>query len=146
MLSFSQFLLLEDDDFPSNQKYLYGINHTDRDASDEILKLAGSLGYRISQQRGGHIQIHHPETGEHVTVVSMGTGGPKRYRDALKQIHDHQMSIGGFSGFEHDIKSIKKEMRVRELNVDDENLKRQRIKIKTPDSPKTDIDTPKKYL
>jgi hypothetical protein len=69
MLTFSQFLNEGD------QKYLYGINHTDRSAPFEIIKLAQTLGYNVSDQKGGHVQIHHPETGEHVAVVSMGTGG-----------------------------------------------------------------------
>lgn len=106
MLTFIQFIneeqLLEG-------KYLYGINHTDSGASGEIVKLANTLGYRVTHGRT-HIQIHAPDTGEHVTAVSTGTSGIKRFRDSLKQIHDHQMAIGGFSGFDHNIKTIKKSL------------------------------------
>jgi hypothetical protein len=112
MLTFLQYLN------EGNQKYLYGVNHTDRDAPEEIKKLAELLGYNV-RHRGGHIQVHHPETGEHVAVISTGTGGIKRYRDALKQIHDHQMSIDGFSGFNNTMHTIKKELRKRDVNIDD---------------------------
>jgi len=132
MLTFLQFLNEGD------QKYLYGVNHTDRDAPFQIIKLARLLGYEISQQRGGHIQIHHPETGEHVSVVSMGTGGLKRHRDALKQIHDHQMSIDGFSGFDHTIQTIKKELRQRDVMPNDTEIRLTDMERQVPDIKKPD--------
>jgi hypothetical protein len=106
MLTFIQFL---NEDLLLEGKYLYGINHTDSGAGHEIVKLAKTLGYDVSQGRT-HIQIHAPDTGEHVTALSVGTVGIKRFRDALKRIHDHQVSIGGFSGFDHNVKTIKKSL------------------------------------
>lgn len=105
MLTFIQFLredlLLED-------RYLYGINHTDSGAWRDVAHLAEVLGYKV--ERGSkHIQVHAPDTGVRVTTISVGTGSkPGRNRDALTQMHRHQLSIGGFSGTEHTIKSIKK--------------------------------------
>jgi hypothetical protein len=135
MLTFLQFLN------EGNQKYLYGVNHTDSDAPGEIKKLAILLGYTVRHpdRGGGHFQVHHPETGEHVTAVSMGTGGIKRYRDALKQIHDHQMSIDGFSGFDHTMHTIKKELRQRDVRVDDAQ-QREAQNTRKPDKGKAWLD------
>jgi hypothetical protein len=104
MLTFIQFL---NEDLLLEGKYLYGINHTDSGAGYEIVKLAKTLGYTVTHGRT-HFQVHAPDTGEHVTSISTGTSGIKRFRDALKQIHDHQVSIDGFSGFDHNVKTIKK--------------------------------------
>lgn len=113
MLSFSQFLLSEE------MKYLYGINHTDRDAPREIHTLATTLGY-TTVQRGGHIQVHFGD--EYITAISTGKGGLKRHRDTLMAIHNHQKEIGGFDGIEHQsIKDVKKARRDREVRVDDAN-------------------------
>jgi len=106
MLTFIQFL---NEDLLLEGKYLYGINHTDSGASHEIVKLAKTLGYDVTHGRT-HFQVHAPDTGERVTTISTGTSGIKRFRDALKQIHDHQVSIGGFSGFDHNVKTIKKSL------------------------------------
>ena len=106
MLTFIQFL---NEDLLLEGKYLYGVNHTDSGAGHEIVKLAKTLGYDVAQGRT-HIQVHAPDTGEHFASISTGTSGIKRFRDALKQIHDHQVSIGGFSGFDHTIKTIKKSL------------------------------------
>lgn len=109
MLTFIQFL---NEDLLLEGKYLYGINHTDSGAGHEIVKLAKTLGYDVTHGRT-HFQVHAPDTGEHVTSISTGTSGIKRFRDALKQIHDHQVSLpdgDGFSGFEHTVKTIKKRL------------------------------------
>ncbi len=141
MLTFLQFLNEE-----SQQKYLYGINHTDQDAPEQIKKLAILLGYIINRGQGkrksGHIQIHHPETGEHVTVISTSSG-IKRHRDALKQIHDHQQQIGGFSGFDHTMHTIKKELRQRDVRVDDAQ-QREAQNTRKPDKGKAWLDRQRK--
>jgi len=107
MLTFLHFLK---EDLLLESKYLYGINHTDSGAWKDIIKLSEILGYKTNRGSGGHVQVHHPETGERITTISIGSGGLKRHRDALKHIHDHQMSIGGFSGIDHTIKTIKKSL------------------------------------
>jgi len=89
-------------------KFLYGINHTDKGAGDEIKKLANVLGYEI-KEGGSHIRIIDKKTGEGVTSISRGREiHPGRFRTALTQISRHQRSINGNDGTKQDMKELKR--------------------------------------
>lgn len=107
MLKFKQFLLEE---LLAEGKYLFGVNHTDSNAAGDVEDLARALGYKVIAG-GSHMRVLHPDTGASITVISRGPGGLKRHRDALKDIADHQESVGGFDSDIDTIKSIRKAMR-----------------------------------
>ena len=102
MKSFKQYLV------EGSDKYLFGINHTDKGAADEIVKLARTIGYNV-EPGGSHIKIMHPKNGSQVTVVSRGREiRPERNRRSLLDIHADQLATGNFNGRIHDMKSIRK--------------------------------------
>lgn len=91
-----------------SDKYLFGVNHTDKGAADEIVKLARTIGYNV-EPGGSHIKIMHPKNGSQVTVVSRGREiRPERNRRSLLDIHADQLATGNFNGRIHDLKSIRK--------------------------------------
>jgi hypothetical protein len=101
-------LILEN--FLLEGKYIFGINHTDRDASTQILKAADAMGYAV-KDGGKHHMIHDPVSGELVTNVSKGTtqSHPGRHRAALLDLSSHQEKIGGFDR-DTELKQIRKAM------------------------------------
>jgi RNAse (barnase) inhibitor barstar len=101
-------LILEN--FLLEGKYIFGVNHTDRDASTQILKAADAMGY-VVKDGGKHHMIHDPVSGELVTTVSKGTtqSHPGRHRAALLDLSSHQEKIGGFDR-DTELKQIRKAM------------------------------------
>jgi len=103
MKSFKQFLI-------EGEKFIYGINHLNAGAGDEIIDLAKKMGYTI-EPGAKHIKVFNPKTNELVTLVSRGgSPAPGRMRQALLDIEKNQRVMGGFSGRNITVKEIKKEM------------------------------------
>lgn len=108
MKSFKEFLL--EDDMGGTQRYIFGINHVDRRANEDILNLARTMGYEIVEG-GSHIKIMNPKTGELAATVSRGGGAnPYAARMALSQLAADQAKIGGFAR-DMTVKEIQKAMR-----------------------------------
>lgn len=103
MKSFKEFL------HEDTQRYIWGINHTDARANEEIIKLAQLMGYEIVEG-GKHIKIMNPVTGRQATAVSRGGGSdPYANRMALTQLLSDQLGMGGFAR-DFSFKEIKKAM------------------------------------
>ena len=108
MLKFKEFL---SENFLVEGKYIFGVNHTDRNADKAVLDIAKSMGYVI-REGGSHMKIFDPFDNSLVTIVSRGgAAAPGRHRNALSDLQAHQRSIGGFDGQTDDEKSIKRAMR-----------------------------------
>jgi len=102
MKTFKQFLI-------EGEKFIYGINHLNAGAGDEIIDLAKRMGYNI--EAGTKTKIINPKTNELVTVISRGGSPfPGRMRRALLDLEADQRKMGGFAGRNITGKEIKKEM------------------------------------
>jgi len=103
MKRFKEFLI-------EGEKFIYGINHLNSCAGDEIIDLARKMGYTI-EPGARHVKIFNPKTNELVTVISRGgSPAPGRMRQALLDIEKNQKVMGGFAGRNITVKEIKKEM------------------------------------
>jgi hypothetical protein len=103
MKRFKEFLI-------EGEKFIYGINHLNAGAGDEIIDLAKKMGYTV-EPGARHIKIFNPKTNELVTLVSRGgSPAPGRMRQALLDIEKNQKIMGGFAGRNITVKEIKKEM------------------------------------
>ena len=123
------------------QNHLYGINQTSPRATAEIKQLVATLpGYTITAA-GGSNNTHKVYYGDRlITQIQSGGGrsgtGPGGHRRSLVDIHNHQLEIGGFSGTEHTVKTIKRSLRGLDEEVeqlDEKSAAWQRSEGKDPE-------------
>lgn len=99
-----------DEGKPGGTRNLFGINHTDTDAHKDIIKLAGTLGYKVLGRSGKNntFKVYH---GDRLITQISTDGGPAGNRRPLVDMHRHQMEVDGFRGDEHTIDSIRRSQR-----------------------------------